>query len=292
VDPESVALTGLDDGPTAGGETCRTTAHLVTALDDRYYDLERLHGGEGPRLAAESHGAAIDRIERIVRDERIDCDFVWVDGTAACRKSCSGIPLTRITTVQEFVKENVSVAIQYGDLVTPGEVRDASDVAPGQAAIVRRGAGKIAVYRDDNGHLHERSAFCTSRLRGAVEFGRTDVGLPVPWFAIRDRWTRRQRSGDSPPRRKRVAAIRLGPLTTEPREPVQLNGHGRYTPAFAWASRDDGFGRPAADKRKRDQNSNGSFATSWAMLQNSRTVGRCSLNVRQQHNHSVPRSRT
>jgi glycine/D-amino acid oxidase-like deaminating enzyme/nitrite reductase/ring-hydroxylating ferredoxin subunit len=70
----------LDDGPSAGGETCRTTAHLVTALDDRYYDLERLHGGEGARLAAQSHGAAIDRIERIVRDENIDCDFVRLDG--------------------------------------------------------------------------------------------------------------------------------------------------------------------------------------------------------------------
>ncbi|HEY1403279.1 MAG TPA: FAD-dependent oxidoreductase, partial [Pyrinomonadaceae bacterium] len=33
----------LDDGPLAGGETCRTTAHLVNALDERYYELERLH---------------------------------------------------------------------------------------------------------------------------------------------------------------------------------------------------------------------------------------------------------
>src|SRR5687768_1365143 len=61
----------IDDGPTAGGETCRTTAHLVTALDDRFYELERLHGAEGARLAAESHAAAIDRIEHIVDEERI-----------------------------------------------------------------------------------------------------------------------------------------------------------------------------------------------------------------------------
>ena len=65
---------------TAGGETCRTTAHLVTALDDRFYQLERLHGADGARLAAESHAAAIDRIERIVRDEKIDCDFTRLDG--------------------------------------------------------------------------------------------------------------------------------------------------------------------------------------------------------------------
>src|SRR2546427_4861369 len=55
----------LDDGPTAGGETCRTTAHLVSAVDDRFYHLERLHGRAAARLAAESHAAAIDQIERI-----------------------------------------------------------------------------------------------------------------------------------------------------------------------------------------------------------------------------------
>jgi glycine/D-amino acid oxidase-like deaminating enzyme/nitrite reductase/ring-hydroxylating ferredoxin subunit len=70
----------VDDGPTAGGETCRTTAHLVSALDDRFYHLERLHGAEGARLAAQSHAAAIDRIEQIVRDEHIDCDFTRLDG--------------------------------------------------------------------------------------------------------------------------------------------------------------------------------------------------------------------
>src|SRR5688500_3171266 len=70
----------VDDGPTAGGETCRTTAHLVSAVDDRFYHLERLHGGEGARLAAESHAAAIDRIEQIVQEEKIDCDFTRLDG--------------------------------------------------------------------------------------------------------------------------------------------------------------------------------------------------------------------
>ena len=70
----------LDDGPTAGGETCRTTAHLVSALDDRFYNLERLHGVDGARLAAQSHAAAIDRIERIVEAERIACDFSRLDG--------------------------------------------------------------------------------------------------------------------------------------------------------------------------------------------------------------------
>ncbi len=70
----------IDDGPVAGGETSRTTAHLSNALDARYYQLARWHGEEGARLAAESHTAAINAIEDIVAAERIDCDFARVDG--------------------------------------------------------------------------------------------------------------------------------------------------------------------------------------------------------------------
>jgi glycine/D-amino acid oxidase-like deaminating enzyme/nitrite reductase/ring-hydroxylating ferredoxin subunit len=70
----------LEDGAIGGGETGRTTAHLSNALDDRYRVLERLHSAEGARLAASSHTAAIDRIEEIVRGERIDCGFQRLDG--------------------------------------------------------------------------------------------------------------------------------------------------------------------------------------------------------------------
>lgn len=70
----------LDDGPMTGGETGRTTAHLSNAIDDRYVELERLHGPEGAALAADSHTAAIARIESIVQSERINCDFTRLDG--------------------------------------------------------------------------------------------------------------------------------------------------------------------------------------------------------------------
>jgi glycine/D-amino acid oxidase-like deaminating enzyme/nitrite reductase/ring-hydroxylating ferredoxin subunit len=70
----------LEDGAVGGGETGRTTAHLSNALDDGYDVLERMHGPEGARLAAASHGAAIDAIESIVRAERINCDFGRLDG--------------------------------------------------------------------------------------------------------------------------------------------------------------------------------------------------------------------
>lgn len=70
----------IDDGPVGGGETGRTTAHITAALDDRYYRIEKLHGEDGARLAAESHTAAIDRIEAIASLEDIDCDFERLDG--------------------------------------------------------------------------------------------------------------------------------------------------------------------------------------------------------------------
>ena len=51
---DGLAVTVLDDGVIAGGETGRTTAHLSFALDDRFRKLERLHGHRGSRLAAGS----------------------------------------------------------------------------------------------------------------------------------------------------------------------------------------------------------------------------------------------
>lgn len=70
----------VEDGYLGSGETGRTTAHLTYALDDRYYDLEKIFGEEKTKLAAQSHKDAIDRIESIVSKENIDCSFKRVDG--------------------------------------------------------------------------------------------------------------------------------------------------------------------------------------------------------------------
>ncbi|KAA2244993.1 FAD-dependent oxidoreductase [Chitinophaga agrisoli] len=70
----------IEDGDIGSGETGRTTAHLATALDDRYYELERIFGKEGARYAAESHRTAIDIIEQTIQYESISCDFERVTG--------------------------------------------------------------------------------------------------------------------------------------------------------------------------------------------------------------------
>jgi len=70
----------IDDGPIAGGETGRTTAHLANAIDDRYVEIERGHGEDGARLAYQSHTMAIDLIEKITTREKIACDFERLNG--------------------------------------------------------------------------------------------------------------------------------------------------------------------------------------------------------------------
>lgn len=70
----------VEDGFIASGETGRTTAHLVSALDDRFADLESIYGEDDTRLVADSHKAAIDFIENTIQREKINCQFERLDG--------------------------------------------------------------------------------------------------------------------------------------------------------------------------------------------------------------------
>jgi len=70
----------VDDGPIAAGETERTTAHITNVIDDRYFEIVRIHGAARAKLAADSLTKAIDTIESIVNELKIDCDFQRLDG--------------------------------------------------------------------------------------------------------------------------------------------------------------------------------------------------------------------
>src|SRR5204862_4765160 len=63
---EGRRVTVIDDGPVGGGETSRTTAHLASAVDDYYDELEDMFGEVGAKYVAESHAAAIDYIATTV----------------------------------------------------------------------------------------------------------------------------------------------------------------------------------------------------------------------------------
>lgn len=70
----------LDAGEIAGGETSRTTAHLTWALDDGFRTLIDSMGKDKALLAFQSHRDAVDKIEQIIKDENINCDFKRLPG--------------------------------------------------------------------------------------------------------------------------------------------------------------------------------------------------------------------
>jgi Rieske Fe-S protein len=78
----------------------------------------------------------------------------WAELYDPARKTLKAVP--------DFVKENTNfVGHMVKDWVKPSEVDTVEAILPGEGAVMRRGASKIAVYRDETGELHERSAVCT-----------------------------------------------------------------------------------------------------------------------------------
>jgi glycine/D-amino acid oxidase-like deaminating enzyme/nitrite reductase/ring-hydroxylating ferredoxin subunit len=81
-----------------------------------------------------------------------------------------------LRSAAEYLKENVNVAKQYLDYVSPGEVHSADEIRPGHGALVRQGLAKLAVYRDEQGALHALSAVCTH------------LGCIVHWNTLERTW--------------------------------------------------------------------------------------------------------
>jgi glycine/D-amino acid oxidase-like deaminating enzyme/nitrite reductase/ring-hydroxylating ferredoxin subunit len=61
----------------------------------------------------------------------------------------------------EWVKENLNVALQYTAWLTKGNVSSIDQITPNNGAVVVEKGRKIAVFRDETGVLHRRSAVCT-----------------------------------------------------------------------------------------------------------------------------------
>lgn len=131
----------LDAYGVAAGETGRTTAHLTSVLDDRYFHLENLFGAERARLAADSHRSAIDRIELIVNHESIDCDFERLDGYLVC---------TDATMRKDFMEESEAARrAGFADLEHVESIRTRGVLMEGPALrFPRQAAFHVGRYMD------------------------------------------------------------------------------------------------------------------------------------------------
>lgn len=94
------------------------------------------------------------------------------------------------TEMAGLARENLDVALQYGDYVTPGEVRETDDIPLGEGRVIRRGTRKIAAYRDEQGRVHERSAVCP-HLKCLVDWNTAEKSWDCPCHGSRfDRFGR------------------------------------------------------------------------------------------------------
>lgn len=77
----------LDADTPGSGQTARSTAHIVTALDERYFALEAKFGPDIARAAANAHARAIAWIDRVCGQFDAPCGFQRVTGTLVVPRS-------------------------------------------------------------------------------------------------------------------------------------------------------------------------------------------------------------
>jgi Rieske Fe-S protein len=62
---------------------------------------------------------------------------------------------------KDYARDVVKIGRNFVDKLLPGDVGSETAVPPGHGAVLRQGKQRVAVYRDDAGVVHRRSAVCT-----------------------------------------------------------------------------------------------------------------------------------
>jgi len=124
----------VEDGYLGSGETGRTTAHISYALDDRFYELENTFGEQKAMIAARSHMAALQWIDKFVKQENIECNFKRIPGYLFLSETDE-----RGTLVKEYA------ATKRAGLLT-----DMLENIPG----IESGKGKMCIKFPDQGQFH------------------------------------------------------------------------------------------------------------------------------------------
>ena len=86
--------------------------------------------------------------------------------------------------LSEFVSEQANTLARYGDWAKGGEVDSVQHIPAGEGAIVNQGIHKLAVYRDERGAVHARSAMCT-HLGCVVHFNSAEKSWDCPCHGSR-----------------------------------------------------------------------------------------------------------
>jgi Rieske Fe-S protein len=114
---------------------------------------------------------------------------VWATVYDPARKS--------VSAAYEFVKETLNAGKQYLDWFQGGSAATLEAIPPGSGAIVRKGAKLLAVYRDEMGACHARSAACP-HLGGVVSWNPAEKSWDCPVHGSRFDVDGRVLNGPSP----------------------------------------------------------------------------------------------
>lgn len=157
---------------TLGNVVCRWSGQIMEPADGLAFigrnplDADNVFIVTGDSGHGITHGTIAGML---ITDLIMDQKNPWEEIYTPSRKHLKAAPT--------FLKENANfVGCMVSDWVKASEVENRENILPGQAAIMRDGIGKLAIYRDEEGVLHECSAICTH------------LGCIVQWNAGEKTW--------------------------------------------------------------------------------------------------------
>ena len=79
----------------------------------------------------------------------------------------------------DAIKEDLNTNAQYLDYVTGGDIASPDDLKPGEGGLMRSGLTKLAVYKDEQGTVHQCSAVCP-HLAALVQWNPVEKSWDCP----------------------------------------------------------------------------------------------------------------
>jgi len=81
--------------------------------------------------------------------------------------------------LKEYATHNINVGIQYAKWLKSSEVSKLEDIPIGEGAVITEGIHKVAVFRDEEGKFHRKSATCP-HMKAVVNWNSTEKTWDCP----------------------------------------------------------------------------------------------------------------
>jgi hypothetical protein len=168
----------IDRRDITDGMTARTTAHLVSEIDDRYYDLISAVGEADARLYHESQIAAINRIETICQDEGIDADFQRAAGYLVPAEPAHMKELER----EYDACRKLGVEVEWADsapYALDGGMKALKFADQGRFHPLKYCTGLVSAIQERGGRIHGGTAYVVHEEKDDEVIIKTESGRTI-----------------------------------------------------------------------------------------------------------------